>query len=78
MKALEDLTKQRGDKPPVVGSYWRVVDSSPDCEEREKAVREQAYGWLDLWLEQEWNFAPPESVLKQYRKMLREAPEQGS
>jgi hypothetical protein len=77
MKALDDLTKQRDGKPPVVGNYWRVIDSSLEGQEREKAVREQAYGWLDLWLEQEWNFAPPESVLKQYRKMLKEAQEQG-
>jgi hypothetical protein len=75
MKALEDLKRENERKKRVIGNYWQVIDSSKAGQEREKLVHEQAYGWQELWLNQMWNFSPPEDIKKHYQKLLKEAPE---
>ncbi len=56
----------------VIGKYWQIVDASPTGEERERAIREQQYGWLNHWLDRLWNFAPPERINQRYSKLLLE------
>jgi hypothetical protein len=61
----------------VIGRYWQIVDASPTGEERQRAIREQQYGWLDHWLDQQWNFAPPEQTKQRYRALLPEGNQEG-
>ena len=61
----------------VIGKYWQIVDASPTGEERERAIREQQYGWLNHWLDRQWNFAPPERIKQRYSKLLPEGNQEG-
>jgi hypothetical protein len=75
MNALDDLKRENNQKKSVIGSYWQVVDSSKTGQEREVIVREQAYGWQEKWLDQMWNFSPPEDTKKHYYKLLKDPSE---
>ena len=65
--ALQSLQRDH-----VIGRYWQIVDASPTGEQRERAIQEQQYGWLDHWLDQQWNFTPPERIQQRYTKLLPE------
>lgn len=53
----------------VLGDYWQVVDANN--EEMTQVVDEQAYGWFDVWLDQRWQFSPPESTKQHYIRLLK-------
>lgn len=70
MRALNRL-KQDG----VLDSYHQVVDATPGGKEVSVEVREQARGWLDLWLQQKYDFIPPEIIKEQYKPVQEKADE---
>jgi len=67
-RALEQLKTDK-----VLGNYWQVIDSTLGGQTNEKEVREHARGWVDLWLDQKWNFSPPDNILEQYKNLFRPA-----
>lgn len=59
----------------VIGKHWEIVDATPAGKEIDQEVKEQAYGWFDLWLNKKLNFQPPNEVKEQYQKLLKPANE---
>lgn len=68
--ALERLQRDK-----VIGNYWRVVDDTPKGQQIQQDIHEHGRGWFHSYLQQKWNFEPPQQLLDQYRKLLKEAPE---
>ncbi len=66
--ALADLKKRN-----VIGDYWRVVEDTPEACQIDKDVQERARGWFTAYLQQKWNFSPPEYIKEQYRKISKPA-----
>jgi hypothetical protein len=69
----ESLEKAIGQlkRDGVIGEYWRIVESAPEPERIQQAIEQHAKGWFDYYLRQKWNFAPPPTVLNQYRNIMK-------
>ncbi|HEY4033290.1 MAG TPA: hypothetical protein VGL94_04925 [Ktedonobacteraceae bacterium] len=65
-RALEQLKEDK-----VIGSYWRVIEDTPEAEEMSRDIEEHARGWFASYLKQKWNFEPPASIQEQYKNLLR-------
>lgn len=67
-KAIQQL-KDDG----IISAYWKIVDDTPASQKIEQEIEQHAKGWFDYYLQQKWNFAPPQSILDQYKNILKEA-----
>ena len=56
----------------VIGKYERIVDASPNGQEREAEVHEHARGWWDAYAHMQWRFTAPTDIKEQYRGLLKE------
>lgn len=56
----------------VIGKYARIVDASPNGQEKEAEVREHANGWWDAYSRTQWRFEAPESIKRHYQGLLKE------
>ncbi len=66
-RAIADLQREN-----VIGSYERIVDTSPNGQGKEAEVREHAHGWWDTYAQMQWHFAAPDYLKAQYQGLLKE------
>lgn len=58
----------------IIGPYAKLIDVSPDAQEREKLIQQMGKGWFDLYLAQLWRFNAPDRSKEQYKQIKRPDP----
>jgi len=68
---IEDAIRQL-QKDSVIGSYERIIDTSPEGQEHELAIHQMGRGWWNYYNRQHWKFRAPERTIQQYKLLKRQ------